>query len=142
VSGQAPHACPAVAKTPLFCRTGGFLVGPDRGAIEERHPQLDPLALLRPRQQTLPSAMAAPADERLRRHPPRPQVWRDAAPFCAILMPPDDRLDGAAEIDVLGFVRRAALLDERCQLSPLGICQNAITSLVCHGLNIGIDLKG
>jgi hypothetical protein len=49
VSGQAPHACPAVLKIPLFGRTSGFLVGPDRGAVEERHPQLDPIALLRKR---------------------------------------------------------------------------------------------
>jgi hypothetical protein len=39
-------------------------------------------------------------------------------------------------------VWRAALLDQRCKLSPLSICQNAITSFVCHGLNIGTDIKG
>ena len=142
MSGQAPHACPAVPKTPLFCRTSGFLVGPDRGAIEKRHPQLDPLELLRPLQQTLPNTMVAPADESLRRHPPRPQVWRDTAPFCAILMPPDDRLDGAAEVVVFRLVGRAALLDQRCQLSPLSICQNAITSFICHDPNIGTNVKG
>ena len=117
-------------------------MGSDRGAVEKRHPQLDPLALLRPLQQTLPNAMAAPAIEGLCRHPPWSQMGRNAAPFCTVLVPPDDRLDGAAEIDVLGLVGRAALLDQRSQLSPLGICQNAITSLICHGLNIGIDLKG
>jgi hypothetical protein len=69
----------------------------------------------------------------------------DAAECCATLrlvVPPDDRLDGAAAIDVLGLVGRAALLNQRCQLSPLGICQNAITSFICHDLNIGIDLRG
>ena len=141
MSGQAPHACPAALKIPLFGRTSGFLVRPDRGAVEERHPQLEPLALLRLFQQTLPDAMVAPADEGLRRHPPRPQMGRNAAPFRAILVPPDDRLDGAAEVLVLGLVRRAALLDQRGQVSPLRICQNAITSFVCHGPNIGIDLK-
>jgi hypothetical protein len=34
------------------------------------------------------------------------------------------------------------LLDQRRQLSPLRICQNAITSFVCHGPNVGTDIKG
>ena len=113
----------------------------DRAAVEERHPQLEPLALLRQFQQTLPYAMVAPADEGLRRHPPRAQMWRNTAPFRAILVPPDDRLDGAAEVLVLRLMRRAALLDQRSKVSPLRICQNAITSFVCHDPNIGIDLK-
>jgi hypothetical protein len=141
VSGQALHVYPAPLKIPLFCRTSGFLVGSDRGAVEERHPQLEPLTLLRLLQQTLPYAMVAPTDEGLRRHPPRPQMGRDTAPFRAVLMPPDDRLDGAAEVLVLRLVRRAALLDQRGQLSPLGIGQNAITSFVCHDPNIGIAFK-
>ena len=57
-------------------------------------------------------------------------------------MAQDDRLDGAELVSVLGIVGRAALLDQRCQLSPLSISQNAITSFICHGLNIVIDLKG
>jgi hypothetical protein len=56
-------------------------------------------------------------------------------------MPPDDRLDGAAEVGVLRLVGRAALLDQRCQGVPLSICQNAITSCICHDPNIGIDLR-
>src|SRR4051812_2479296 len=128
--------------SPLFGRTRGFLVRPDRAAVEERHAQRDAVALLRQLHQTLPYAMVAPADEGLRRHPPRSQMGRNAAPFRAILMPPDDRLNGAAEVLVLRLVRRAALLDQRCQVSPLSISQNAITSLVCHGLNIGTDIKG
>jgi hypothetical protein len=65
----------------------------------------------------------------------------DGTGCCAILVPPDDRLDGAAEVLVLGLVRRAALLNQRCQFSPLSIGQDAITSFVCHGPNIGTDLK-
>jgi len=133
---------PLRGRRPLFGRTGGFLVRPDRAAVEERHPQLEPLALLRQLHQTLPHAMVAPADEGLRRHPPRPQMGRNAAPFGAVLVPPDDRLDGAAEVLVLGLVRRAALLDQRGQVSPLGVGQNPITSFICHGPNIGTDIKG
>ena len=142
MSGPAPHVYPAARKIPLFCRTSGFLVRPDGGAVEERHAQLEPLALLRQLQETLPHTMVAPADEGLRRHPPRPQIARNAAPLRAILVPPDDRLDGAAEVLVLRLVRWAALLNQWCQLSPLRIGQNAITSFICHGPNIGTDIKG
>jgi hypothetical protein len=142
VSGQALHAGPALLKTRLFGRTSGLLVSPDGGAVEERHPQLDPLALLRLVQQTLPNAMTAPAVEGLCRHPPWSQMRRNAASFRAVVVPPDDRLDGAAQVSVLGLVGRAARLNQRRQLSPLSICQNAITRFICHGRNIGIDLKG
>ena len=142
MSDQEPHARPAALKIPLFCRTSGFLVSSDRGAVEERHPQLDPLALLRLLQQTLPNAMAAPADEGLRRHPPRPQMRRNTAPFRTILVPPDDCLNRASEIVVLGLVGRAALFDQRCQFVPLNICQNAITTFFCHDPNIGTDIRG
>ena len=142
MSGQALHAGLAALKIPLFGRTSGLLVGPDGAAVEERHAQLDPLALLRPLQQTLPNAVTAPAVEGLCCHPPWSQMGRNAAPFRAVGVSPDDRLDGAAEVGVLGLVGRAALLDQRCQLSPLSICQNAITSFICRGLNIVIELKG
>src|SRR5690348_10730340 len=133
---------PLFGSVSLLQRTRGFLVRPDRGAVEKRHPQFDAVALLRQFQQTLPHAMVAPADEGLRRHPPWPQMRRNAAPFRAVLVPPDDRLDGAAEVLVLGLVGRAARLDQRGHLSPLGVGQNAITSFVCHGPNIWTVIKG
>jgi hypothetical protein len=34
------------------------------------------------------------------------------------------------------------LLDQRYQLIPLSIGQNAITSFICHDPNIGIVVKG
>jgi hypothetical protein len=136
------HAGPAALKTPLFGGTSRLLMSSDGAAVEERHAQLDPLALLRPLQQTLPNAVTAPTVEGLRRHPPWSQMRRNAAPLRAVGVPPDDRLDGAAKVGVLRFVGRAALLDQRCQLSPLSVCQNAITSFICHGLNIVIELKG
>jgi len=43
---------------------------------------------------------------------------------------------------MLRLVGRAALRNQRCQCLPLSICQNVITSFVCHDPNIGIDLKG
>ena len=142
MNGQAPYACPAALKIPLFFRIRGFLVCPDGGAIEKGHPQLDAIALLRPFQQTLPDTMAAPADEGLRRHPPRPQMRWNTAPFRAVVVPPDDRFDGAAEVVVLRFVRRAALFDQWRQFVALSVGQNAVASFVCHALNIAIDLRG
>jgi hypothetical protein len=43
---------------------------------------------------------------------------------------------------IASMVRRTALLDQRCQLSPLRICQNAITGFICYDPNIGTDIKG
>jgi hypothetical protein len=137
VSGQEPHARRALLKIPLFGRTSSFLVGPDGGAVEERHPQFDPAALLRPFQQPLPHAMVAPTVEGLRRHPPRPEMRRNSAPFRPIVMPPDNRLDGAAQVGVLRLVGRAALLDQRCQDGSLSIGQNTIATFFCHALNMG-----
>jgi hypothetical protein len=68
-------------------------------------------------------------------------MGRKAAPLRAILVPPDNRLDGAPEVVVLRLVGRAALLDQRGQGSPLGIRQNAVTSFICHDPNMGIELK-
>jgi hypothetical protein len=66
----------------------------------------------------------------------------DAAEYCgAIVGPPDDRRDGAAEVGVLRLVRRATLLDQRGQLSPVSIGPNTITSFICQDPNIGIDLR-
>ena len=63
MSGQALHAHRAALQSPLFRRTRRFLVRSDGAAVEERHPQLEPLALLRQFQQTLPYPMLAPTDE-------------------------------------------------------------------------------
>ena len=83
-----------------------------------------------------------PADEELRRPPPRAELGRDRPPRGPVPMPPDDRLDSASQVVVLRLVRRAALLDQRCQLIPLSIGQNAIAGVIRHAPNIGTDLKG
>ncbi len=58
-------------------------------------------------------------------HPPRTELGRQAAPLGAILAAPDDRLDRAAQIVVLGLAVRAAGLDQRFQHRPLSIRQHA-----------------
>ena len=141
MSGQELHARRAALKIPLFGRTSGFLVGSDGAAIEKRHPQLDPVALLRQFQQTVPCAMVAPAVEALCRHPPRPQMRRDTAPLRAVHMPPDHGFDGASEVVVFRLVGRAALLDQRCEVILLRVRQHAIAGFVSHASNIAIDLK-
>ena len=46
---------------------------------------------------------------------------RDIAPFRAVGVPPDNRLDGAAEVIVLRLVGRTALLNQRCEHIPLRV---------------------
>jgi hypothetical protein len=53
-----------------------------------------------------------PAVEHLRGHPPWPQSGWYAAPFGAVLMPPDDRFDRPAQILGCGFAMRTAGLDQ------------------------------
>jgi hypothetical protein len=60
-----------------------------------------------------------PAVEHLGGHPPWPQLGWYAAPFRAVLVPPDDRFDRPAQILGLGFAMRAARLDQRCKLISL-----------------------
>jgi hypothetical protein len=113
------------------------VVRPDAGAVEERHPGLDPAAPLRRLQQPLPGAQARPAAEGLRRHPPRAQFGRDLAPFRAVVVPPDDRLDGAAQVVMVGLVRRAARLDQRREHLPLRVRQHTQPISICHAQQMG-----
>src|SRR5436190_21544569 len=61
---------------------------PDAGAVQKRHPTLDP-TLLGQTQQPLPDTQARPADEGLSRPRPRPKLSRNGAPLGPVLMPPD-----------------------------------------------------
>ena len=122
----------AALRIPLFGRACGLVVRPDAGAIEERHPALGPAMPLRRLQQAFPGAQARPAAEGLRRHPPRAQLGRDLAPLRAVVVPPDDRLDGAAQVVVVGLVRRAARRDQRGKHLPLRVRQNLQPVSICH----------
>src|SRR5689334_2871734 len=64
----------------------------DAGAIQKRHPELDP-ALLGQMQEPLPHAQARPADEGLSRARPGRQVSGDGAPLRSILVSPEDGRD-------------------------------------------------
>jgi len=117
------------------------VVRPDAGAVEERHPGLDPAAPLRRLQQAFPGAQARPAAEGLRRHPPRAKFGRDLAPLRTIVVPPDDRLDRAAQVVMVGLVRRAARLDQRCKHLPLRVRQNLQPVSICHPRQMGKVLR-
>jgi hypothetical protein len=69
-------------------------------------------------------------------------MWGDSAPFRTIVVPPNNRLDGAAQVVVLRLVVWATLLDQRGQLGPLSIRQHAITSSICHGPDMAIVIRG
>jgi hypothetical protein len=50
------------------------------------------------RQQALSDTSLDPADEELRRQPPRTEIVGNAAPFGTILVPPEDGGDGSLEV--------------------------------------------
>src|SRR4051794_9503366 len=126
-TGPALHSGPAPLKSPLSSGTGCFLVGPDAGAVQKRHPELNP-ALLGEEQQALPHAQARPADEGLGRPRPGPQVSGDGAPLGPVLMPPDDGRERATEILRRGLALGPARLDQRLQPHPLCIRQHGPSS--------------
>ena len=110
---------------PLFGRTGRLVVGPDAGAVEEGHAEPDVVPLGQ-RQKAFPHAQVRPADEGLRRFPPRPEFGQNAAPLGTVLAALDNRLDGLAQIVVLGLAVRTAGLDQRLQHRPLRIRQHHV----------------
>ena len=141
MSGQEPHAHPALPPSPLFGRARSLLVCPDGAAVKECHAEFDAIALLCPLQQPFPDIVVTPSVEQLCGHPPRAEMGRDAAPFRAVAMPPDDRLDGAPQIAAFGLVVRATLLDQGCQFGPLRVGQNAMTRIIRHHRDKGIYLR-
>jgi hypothetical protein len=112
----------------------------DVRAVQERHAQRD-AAPLRHLQQALPDAEMAPAVEGLRRPPPRAEFGRDGAPRGAVAVPPDDRLDRAAQVVVLRLAARAHRLDQRRQPLPLRVCQNPCRASIRHAPKLGTELK-
>ena len=87
-------------------------VRPDARAVEERHPEFD-AALLREGEQPLPHAEARPADEGLRRHPPRPKPGGDRPPLGAVHAAPYDRAHRPAQVRGRHLRVQAARLHQR-----------------------------
>src|SRR3954471_23922333 len=65
-----------------------------------------------------------PADEHLSRPRPGPQVRGDGPPLGSILMPPDDRRDGAPQILRLRLTLGPTRLNQRLQAHPLRVRQH------------------
>src|SRR3954451_22974796 len=116
-TGPGLHDDPAPPKSPLSSGAGRFLMRPDAGAVQKRHPELDP-ALLGEEQQALPHAQARPAEDGLSRPRPGTKLSRDGAPLGPVLMPPDDRRERAAQILWCGLALGPARLDQRLQVHP------------------------
>src|SRR4051794_32738403 len=119
-SGPAPHAHLGPCCWPPFFRARRLVVSPDAGAVQKRPPELD-AALLGQEQQPLPDTQARPADEGLSRSRPGSQLSRDGAPLGPVLMPPDDRRDGATHILWCGLALGPARLNQRLQSYPLRV---------------------
>src|SRR5215217_3349453 len=132
-NGPAPHAHRAPCCWPPFFRARRLLVSPDAGAIENRHPELNP-TLLGQEQQAFPHAQASPADEGLRRPRPGPQVSRDGAPLGPVLMPPEDGRDCTTQILGRGLALGPARLDQRLQSHPVRVHEHRLL-LIQKGQN-------
>src|SRR3954464_3253037 len=62
----------------------------------------------------------------------RHQIGRHAAPFRAVLMPPDNRLDRLTQRNGLRLAPRPALIDQRPQHRPLLVTQDNKSALLSH----------
>src|SRR4051812_8638431 len=113
---SASRASRAVLVAPFF-RARRFLVRPDAGAVQKRHPTLDPTRLGQA-QPPLPDAQVGPADEGLRRPRPGPQLSRDGPPLGPVLVPPDDRRERAPQVLGRGLALGPARLNQRLQVHP------------------------
>src|SRR5215207_9990641 len=102
-------------------------MGPDAGAVQKRHPELD-AALLGQEQQPLPDAQVGPADKHLSRPPPGPKLSRNGPPLGAVLMSPKDSCERAPQILRRGLALGSALLDQRLQPPPLCVRQHRSSS--------------
>src|SRR4051794_4075235 len=126
-SGPAPHAHLAPCCCPPFFRARRLGVSPDAGAIEKRHPELNP-TLLGQEQQALPHAQVGPADEGLSRPRPGAKLSRDGAPLSPVLMAPEDGRERTPQILRRGLALGPACLDQRLQPRPLCVCQHGPSS--------------
>src|SRR3954453_5562365 len=122
-TGPGLHDDPAPPKSPLSSGAGRFLMRPDAGAVQKRHPELDP-ALLGEEQQALPDTQARPAEGGLGRPRPRPQLSRNGPPLGSILMPPDDRRQRAPQILRLRRTLGPTRLNQRLQAQPVRVRQH------------------
>src|SRR3954453_22860291 len=116
-NGPARHAHRAPGCWPPFFRARRLVVSPDAGAVEKRHPELDP-ALLGQEQQPLPDTQVGPADKNLTPPRPGPQVRGDGPPLGSVLMPPEDGRDCTTEVLRRGLALGPARLEQRLQVHP------------------------
>ena len=82
------------------------------------------LVLLDEIEQAFPDALLRPANEQLRRQPPRAKLGRDAAPLRAVLVPPENRRDRPPQLFGRRLPARPDLLDQRLPYRPRRIRQN------------------
>ena len=99
-------------------------------------------ALLHKCEQAFPDAEMAPANEGLRRFPPRPEFTGDGPPLGAVLVPPENGLDRLPQVVVRYLAVRPNFVDQRLQLRPPCVAQNVNARVLRHPPQIGMSLKG
>jgi hypothetical protein len=112
----------------------------DGRAIKEGHAERH-AALLDEVEQALPNAPLRPADEQLRRQPPRAEFGRDPAPLGAVLVPPEDRRDGPPQVLGRCLPTRPHLVDQRLPLGPSGVRENLASIPISHAESMGTASK-
>src|SRR4029450_5183494 len=114
----------------ILAGAGSLLVRPNDGAVEEDHAELEATLLLYQPVQALPHRKLGPADESLRRHPPRPQLGGERAPRGAVLMPPHDSLDRPAELSDRARRPGSDLVQQGLERVPLLVRQHLYRHVV------------
>ena len=103
--------------------TGGLVVSPHVGAVQERQAERHVTAL-RQGEQALPHAQTRPADEGLRRPRPRPVLGRHGPPLGPVLVAPHDRAHRTAQILGRRLAPGPALVQQRFKRRPLHVRQH------------------
>src|SRR4051794_39406140 len=126
-AAQGFTAVPLSGRAPLSSCPGRFLVRPNAGAIEKRHPELN-ATVLDQRQKLLPDTQTRPADEGLGGSPPRAEISGDGPPLGSVLMPPENGRDREPQVLWRGLALGPARLDEWLKLGPLRVRQHRSSS--------------
>src|SRR3954462_2856679 len=126
-AAQGFTAVPLSGRAPLSSCPGRFLVRPNAGAIEKRHPELN-ATVLDQRQKLLPDTQTRPADEGLGGSPPWAEISGDGPPLGSVLMPPENGRDREPQVLWRGLALGPARLDEWLKLGPLRVRQHRSSS--------------
>ncbi len=118
-----------------------LVVSPDVRAIQKSHAQRHSVVVLNQFEQAFPHPQFRPADEKLRRPPPRTQLSGDTSPFRTILMTPEDRCYRTPQIMGRCLAPWPNRLNQRFPDRPCLISESACSVSFFNPYNIGSILR-